>query len=362
MKYFDKRLQKDLDHIRDRVKNVAGQVEHAVKEAVHALLTENNKLAYTTIIGDAAINREIREIDRLCHSFIALHLPGAGQLRFISAVLRIGIGLERIGDYAVTICRVAVQLPNSPKDNIAREIQLMADTARQMLHQSLMAFYENSDGSAKATMVMADQMDRLFASVLEHLGQELGDNRPIKELFNLLTLFNMLERVSDQAKNICEETIFAVTGITKAPKVYRILFLDEDNSCSSQMAEAIATKIYPDAGIYVSAGRQAAAHLDNSMVKFMQGHGFDVEGVTPKNLVVTSEELADFHVIISLQGPVKSYIDRIPFHTAAFEWDVGAAPMDADANAAKQHCEELYREIAMQIHDLMHILRSENEH
>lgn len=362
MKYLDKRLENDINHIRGRVKNVAELVENAVKDAVHALLTGNNKLAYVTMIGDAPINREIREIDRLCHGFIALHLPGAGQLRFISAVIRIGIGLERIGDYAVTICRGAVQLSKPPEGGLAREMELMSDTSRRMLHQSLLAFYEGNDASAKATTGMADQLDRAFGSVFKRLEEESGGGRPIEELFSLLTMFNMLERVSDQAKNICEETIFFVTGETKAPKVYRILFLDEDNVCQSQMAEAIATKTYPDVGCYDSAGRQAFGQLDLAMVAFMQSHGFDLQGIEPRQLELTNEELANYHVIVSLQGPVKSYIDKVPFHTAAFEWDVGDIPLGRDEKETNQCFEEIYREIAIQIHDVINTLRGVDAH
>jgi phosphate transport system protein len=69
-----------------------------------------------------------------------------------------------------------------------------------------------------------------------------GENFSIEDLFAYLGVFNSLERVSDQAKNICEETVFAVTGQTKASKVFRILFLDEDNTLLGPIAETVAGK------------------------------------------------------------------------------------------------------------------------
>ena len=54
-----------------------------------ALLTLDRDLAYATVLGDKPINREIRELDRLCHAFVARHLPSAGHLRFVSSVLRL---------------------------------------------------------------------------------------------------------------------------------------------------------------------------------------------------------------------------------------------------------------------------------
>ena len=74
----------------------AKMVQEAIKQSVHALQTGNTKLAYATVLNDHPINRKMREIDRLCHGFIAVHLPSAGHLRQISATIRTNIALERL--------------------------------------------------------------------------------------------------------------------------------------------------------------------------------------------------------------------------------------------------------------------------
>lgn len=359
MSHYEERLENDLNRIRDSLAVVAGQVEDAVKDAVHALLTGNEKLAYATVIGDHTINRAVRRLDKQCFGFVALHLPSAGHLRLISSVMRIGIALERIADYGVTICRESVQLPRPPDGALAREVELMADESRQMLHQAIAAFNENNADKAKATMGMADQVERTFDTVFEGLVEEEGSWKT-KELFALLVVFHMLERVSDQAKNICEEIVFAVTGETKAPKTYHVLFLDEDNACRSQMAEAIARKAFPNSGVYTSAGRQAAKALNGHMVAFMRDRGIDLGDARPETLEPVPHELSENHVIVSLQGAVKSISGMVPFHTSALEWDVGEPPApDADKEQANKRLEEIYREIALQVRDLMEKLRGE---
>jgi hypothetical protein len=177
--------------------------------------------------------------------------------------MRINIALERIGDYAVTICREAVQLPKVPEGILARELELMSKEARQMLHQAMEAFADQNAEAAKATMTMADQMDQAFDTVVDELTGTNGEWTK-HDIFALLVIFHELERVSDQAKNICEETVFAATGEGKAPKVYRVLFLDQDNAGISKLAESLGRKSYANYVVFASAGRAASTSKPSS--------------------------------------------------------------------------------------------------
>ncbi len=358
MSHYEERLETDLNRIHQRLTAMGGQVQDAIKNAIHALLTGNTKLAYSTVLGDHPINRQSRELDKLCHGFIALHLPSAGHLRVISATIRANMALERIGDYAVTICREAAQLPSAPSGTIAREVELIGEESRRMLDQALQAFDEGNADKARATMGMAEQVERTFDTVFTDLVTEEG-HLNTKELFAYLVIFNMIERMSDQAKNICEETVFAATGQAKAAKTYRVLFLDEDNTSLGPLAEALARKTFPNSGQYSSAGRQAGAALDDDLLSFLTERGIDLGDVKPRTLDLTPQELPDYHIIVSLQGPASGYVESVPFHTTALEWDLGEPPAGGDAAQAAQRYEEIYRELAVQIRDLMTTLRGE---
>ena len=358
MSHYEERLEKDLTAIRAQVAEMAGLVETATKNAMHALQTGNNKLAAATVLEDHVINRSMRRIDQLCHKFIALHLPSAGHLRMLSSVIRANIELERIGDYAVTIARESLQLSSPPSGPLSRELERVGSETYLMLSQAIKAFNELNPDMAKGTMIMEEQMendlDIIYAELMTN-----DDRDTVKNLLAMFAVFTQLKRVADQAKNLCEETVFAAIGDTKAPKIYNILFIDEDNSCQSQIAEAIARKNFPESGRYISAGRQPAAALNPAMVDFLENHGINLAvSARPSPVDMTPLQLTTQHVIVSLQGPVKSYFDQIPFHTTPLEWDVGPAPESGDA-AGVQRLEELYRDMAVQIRDLMEILRGE---
>ncbi len=358
MTHYEERLEKDLVLIHDRVAEMAAMVEEALKNAIHALVTGNTKLAYATVLGDLPINRHMRKTEKLCNAFLATHLPPAGPLRQISSIFRTIISLERLGDYAVTICREAVQLSGPPKGPVVREVELLADESFGVLKQATSAFNESNADAARAIKATAARVERTFDMVYSRL-VESGQEQSIKDLFGMFVILSLLTRVADQTKNICEDVLYAVAGETKAPKVYNIMFLDEDNSCQSQMAEAIARKLFPNFGQYTSAGRKPAETMDAHIVRFLESHGLDVSSVRPKALEMVHEELADYHVIVSLQGNIKTYIDEMPFHTVALEWDVGSAPTGLDEEQTNQRLEEMYRDTALQVRDFMEILRGE---
>ena len=358
MSHYEERLERDLLNIREQVAEMAGLVETATKNAMHALQTGNNKLASATVLEDHVINRSMRRIDQLCHKFIALHLPSAGPLRMLSSVIRANIELERIGDYAVTIARESLQLSSPPSGPMSRELERVGSETLLMLSQSIKAFNELNPEMAKGTMIMEEQMENDLDIIYSELMAN-DDRDTVKSMLAMFAVFTQLKRVADQAKNLCEETVFAVTGDTKAPKIYNILFVDEDNSCQSQVAEAIARKNFPESGRFISAGRQPAAALNPVMVEFLDGHGVNLAVTAKPNPIdMTPLQLTTQHVIVSLQGPVKSYFEQIPFHTTPLEWDVGPAPESGD-EAGIQRMEELYRDMAVQIRDLMEILRGE---
>jgi phosphate transport system protein len=358
MSHYEERLQRDLDAIRAQVADMTALVETAIVNAMHALQTGTIKLAAATVLADHAINRSMRKIDQLCHKFIALHLPTAGNLRMLSSAIRANIELERIGDYAVTIAREAIQLSAPPSGPMSRELERVGNETKLMLSQAIKAFNQLNPEMAKSTMLMEEQMENDLDIIYPEL-MENDDRDTVKHLLAIFAVFTQLKRVADQAKNLCEEAIFAATGGTKKPKVFNIMFIDEDNSCQSQIAEAIARKNFPDSGHYSSSGRQPATRLNPATVNFLESHGISVDSnAKPRPIDMTPLQLTTLHVIVSLQGPVKSYFDQIPFHTTPLEWDVGPAP-ESDDEAGIKRLEELYRDTAIQVRDLMETLRGE---
>ncbi len=360
MSHYQERLDQDLTSLREQVGRVGRAVQGAVRDSVHALLTGDGRLATKVVLGDLPINRTIRGIDRQCHAFVARHLPAAGPLRFVSSVLRLDVALERIGDYAVTIAKEALDLSAPPPAIAARDIEMLAEQAQRILGQSLRAFGEANAEQAEATKGMAAQVESTFYKVFSDLvGEAERDSRPVKDLFALLVIINRISRVSDQAKNICEETVFSATGQGKEPKRYRILFVDETNSSLSLLAEAQAREAFPNSGEFASAGWAPAAAAHPLTVEALGRAGLPERGLGPSPMPELDSELGRYHVIVNLQAGTPPPLAKRPFHTMIVAWDVGPHPDRLDPEAARERIDEALRRITDHTRELMQLLRGE---
>jgi len=352
MSHYEARLEQDEQDIRDRTLAVAELVHAALDNAVHALLWGDHKLANATVLGDGEINRAVREIDRRCNLFIIRHLPSAGHLRLMSATIRAAIALERTGDYAVSIARASVRLSKPPHDRLASAVKDIARQSSEMLKQAMTAFHDGDADGARRAMIIADEVEQLRVAALEELTAS-RDGHSIEDLFAMFVVFSMLERVSDQAKNLCEEAVFAATGETKAKKKYRVLFLDRDNASLAPMALAIAQQHFPNSGVYRMAAQKPAEALDSATLEFMKARGYTLDEFVQAHPVDKMPlGLEDYHVIVSLDGPVDDYLGDIPFHTATLDWK-----LESTEGYNEEQFEVLHRALSLQVRGLMERLR-----
>ena len=348
--HYEQRLQRDLDWISELVGVVGHQLVRTIQDAVQAVLTLDKQLAAQTIIGDYTINRQTRELDRLCHAFVARHLPSAGHLRYVSSVLRLNIALERIGDYATTISRTAAQISQTPPAAIGRDIEMMAEQARRTLTDALKCFQDRDVHLAKTTLAAAAQCAPYFDRVFEDLAIE-GEKktRPTKDLFDLLATLNRLERVIHQAKNLCEEAVFVVTGQAKGEKTFTILFVDANNDGASQLAEHFTSKAFPNSGRYLSAGWEPTEDIQSDYRSFAETVGLDLSNSWPTGFDTLKEQLDQMDLLITLGKGTREFLPKLPFHTTSLEWglDTSNAP------------EDVYRHLTPMIRELMEQLRGE---
>lgn len=343
--HYEERMEADLREIRRKLHKVSDLIEEQVHNAVQALLTVDRALAARVVLGDRQVNRRIHEIDHLCHAFIVRHAPSAGHLRFASGVLRLDVALERIGDYADSIGRELSRLSGPPPGAVGRDIELIAQQARVTLSQALEAFHEGDVEAARRAAGMADQTDYTLETVVAELLRAAEKQKgPLRDIFGLLRIINLLKRVAEQAENISEQTIFVQTGEEPPPRVHRVLFVDERNGAASQMAEAYANKAYPKSGRYESAGITPASKVDPALIEYMDNRGVDVRGSKPNQIESLSDRPEHFHVVVLLEPGLRDRIGHVPYRTTIVEWTIESDGSDLG---------ELYQEVVVNVQDLM---------
>jgi phosphate transport system protein len=345
MSHLEERMEHDLNYIRDTLWRIGEDVEAALRNAKKTLILRDSEMAYQVILGDYPINRESRRCDHLCHTFIARYLPGAGALREMASTTRINVILERVGDYAVTICREAMQLQRPLPEKFSSRIDSIADDATEILAGARSAFREGNAERAIALMGAAKRMEGRMDGFYQELFAE-DDRLDATTMMVIFAVFNMYKRVTDQAKNICDQTVFAVRGIAKLPKVYRILFIDREGSELGQLATAIGRKNFPEQATFTVASPGGAQRVSSELAAFLAERGLEDDKLNSESLAALEHDFADYVVIIALNGRVADYVPRMPFHSSALNWKI---PEDADRD-------QQYRLLRSQILDLVTLL------
>jgi phosphate transport system protein len=204
-----RRLDDELDALRDRVLLLGGEAEAAVQRAVHSLAARDTAAARAVIEGDDRIDRLEVEIDRLCVEVLALRQPAARDLRFVIAVAKITPVLERIADHACNIARAAIDLNDEPQLKPYVDLPRMADSAMRQLRAALDAFTHGDGAGARRLIAGDDEIDEMYDRTFHELiGLMASDPTTTTRAARLLFVAKHLERIGDYVTDICEQTVY----------------------------------------------------------------------------------------------------------------------------------------------------------
>jgi len=206
-------FERQLLAVQEDMLVMAGMVEAAIERGIEALKTRNVNLAHQIIEDDLKINRKRYETEDKCLELIATQQPLASDLRTIVSVLHITVDLERMGDHAEGIAKIALMLADEPPLKPYIDIPRMAQVASEMLMGSLEAFKDRDPARARAICDQDDEVDALYEQVYrELLTFMINDPRTIQRATYLIWTAHNLERIADRVTNICERVIYLVEG------------------------------------------------------------------------------------------------------------------------------------------------------
>lgn len=204
---------KKLREIQDDVLVMGSLVGEAILGSVEALKNRDLDLAKQIVSGDQKINSMRFEIEEKCIQLIVTQQPIASDLRIIIAVLNIITEVERIGDYAEGISKIAIMIGNEPPLKPLIDIPIMAEQAVNMLRRSLDAFISHDAEAARKICAEDDIVDSLYERIyLELLNMMMEDHQIISRATRIIWVAHDLERSADRVTNICERVIYVTTG------------------------------------------------------------------------------------------------------------------------------------------------------
>jgi len=213
--HTSKQYDSELESLRARVLQMGGLVESQIVRGIEALTSGNVNLAEEVISDDHRVNALEVGIDEDCSHIIARRQPAAGDLRMIIAIVKTITDLERIGDEAEKIARMAVRMHQSDRLHIPRftDVRYAADLALDMLRRSLDAF-ARLDVSATTQVIRQDmELDERFRGIIRQLITfMMEDPRTISASIEVLFVAKAIERIGDHAKNMAEYVVYLVKG------------------------------------------------------------------------------------------------------------------------------------------------------
>jgi phosphate transport system protein len=208
-----KTFESELKKVKDDVLELGSMVETALLGSVESLKKKDLQAARRILEADREINKKRFAIESQLMILIATQQPMAHDLRLLASIMEINSELERMGDYAKGIANIVLRMGDEPLLKPLIDVPRMAQKGVDMLHRALTAFINEDIETARTIPVEDDEVDALYNQVYRELMTiVIGNPTTIERANWLLWTAHNLERFADRVTNICERTVFVVTG------------------------------------------------------------------------------------------------------------------------------------------------------
>jgi phosphate transport system protein len=203
----------NLQILNNEIERLGGLVEIQIHQAVDALVKQNEAMADTVIKNDDLVDNLQKEIEDKSIKLIAMQQPLATDLRNIFTSVKVAADLERMADHAVDIAKIAKRLKDEVYIKELVDIPRMAQIVEILIRESINAYTEANLEKAHKSCKIDDEIDAIFKKVFtELLTYMTKEAKNLSQVAQFLFVARHLERVADYATNICEYTIYLVTG------------------------------------------------------------------------------------------------------------------------------------------------------
>ncbi|MCH2055418.1 MAG: phosphate signaling complex protein PhoU [Thalassotalea sp.] len=212
-RHISGQFNEDLERVINHVMAMGGLVEKQLKDSISAMIEGDEELAKEVLKNDYQINDFEVSIDEECSRIIAKRQPAAGDLRLIMAIIKTITDLERIGDEAEKIAKVAEESFSKEQRDLLVNLENLGRRVLVMLQSTLDAFTRMDFDAAIKVHKKDDKIDREYEGLMRQLmTYMMEDPRAIPQVMSVIWSARALERIGDRCQNICEYIIYFVKG------------------------------------------------------------------------------------------------------------------------------------------------------
>lgn len=320
-------LPEDTGRIVRNLEAMAVLVEELLHRSIRAHSELNRHKANSVISGSRRVGELGKEAGRLCLEYIAGRRAPAKALSFVYRAIKVAAVLEHasncsenVARQVLTLCELDVKVPN-------QHFEELANVAIEILTSGFRAFVAQAPETA---ILVMKQNERA-----KHLSHQLGvqllqihreQESQTAAVSSLISIKNALERTTENARHICQDVLYQCTAdYLKHPsgEVFRILFVDDDNSCVSQIAEAIGSSLEQSQFVFGSAGLQRKP-IDMGAVEFLKHRGIDISRHCSRALAQVPF-LEHYQVIVALSEEARRVLPSPPTKVVCLDWSQAIA-------------------------------------
>jgi phosphate transport system protein len=210
------RFSQQVMDVKHKVVKMGALVEDIIELAIESLKNQDLEAAKKVNVEDDKIDQIELEIEQECMRMLALQQPLAKDLRTVATALKIITDLERMGDNAVNISKITLEIGKDPLIKPLIDIPRMAQIAQNMLRLSLDSFVREDIDLAEKVAAMDQEVDDIYLAIFDEIIELISNDKyKTRQGTKLLFIGRYLERIADHTTNICERVIYMVTGELK---------------------------------------------------------------------------------------------------------------------------------------------------
>ena len=208
-----KTFENEIQQVKDEIILLGSMVEQNLLDSVDAMKKRDAAASQKVIDLDKQINAKRFALENQVMIIIATQQPMAHDLRLLASIMDVISELERMGDYSKGISVINIRMGDQPLVKPLVDLPRMAQIGASMLHRALTAFVNEDAETARTIPLEDDEVDDLYDQIYRELmTYVVADPKNIERSNWLLWVAHNLERFSDRVSNICERTVFIVTG------------------------------------------------------------------------------------------------------------------------------------------------------
>lgn len=210
---MSKHFSREITAIQTRLLTLFGVVEQMISDATRALCSREYERVANVLAKDKRVDSEEVLIEEECLKVLALHQPVAGDLRQITAILKIISDLERIADLACNIAERAESARAYPYFPTPDQLPVMAQEATEMVRRALNAFVGQDLRLAQQVILDDARVDKLNRGIIQELKAIMkSDGELVEPALHYFSASRHFERIADHAENIAEDIIYMISG------------------------------------------------------------------------------------------------------------------------------------------------------